>query len=163
MTCHSNHRISHPSDAMLGTGSESVCTNCHTSGDGGYQAAGTMQQHLAGLGTALQRSDHLLARAESSGMEVGEAKLQQDQGRDWLTKARVTVHTFDSSRVDKDIDSGLAITAKTYRAGQGALHERDYRRIGLGMSLVTIVLVVVGLGLYIREIEKNGKPNDTIS
>ena len=39
VTCHSNHRVIHPSDDMLGTGPASVCTNCHTSGDAGYQAA----------------------------------------------------------------------------------------------------------------------------
>jgi hypothetical protein len=89
-------------------------------------------------------------------MEVSQAHLEQDQARDALTKARVSVHTFADKQVRADVDSGLKITAKTYGEGVAALRERDYRRTGLGMSLVTIVLVVVALRFYIREIE-NGK------
>ena len=31
--------------------------------------------------------------------------------------------------------------------------ERDYRRVGLGMSLVAIALVLVGFRLYLKQIE----------
>ncbi|HKT70893.1 MAG TPA: cytochrome c3 family protein [Terriglobales bacterium] len=157
VTCHSNHAIAQPSDAMLGTSAQSVCTNCHTQGDAGYKAAGDMQQQIGGLETSIVRSDRILGAAESSGMEVSQARLELDQARDALTKARVSVHTFAATPVHADVDSGLKITAKTYGEGQAALRERDYRRTGLGMSLVAIVFVVVALRLYIREIEKNGK------
>jgi len=156
VTCHSNHGISQPSDAMLGTSAKSVCTNCHTQGDAGYQAAGDMQQQIHGLETSITRSDVILSRAESSGMEVSQARLELDQARDALTKARVSVHTFAGKPVLTDVDSGLKITAKTYSQGQAALRERDYRRTGLGMALVAIVFVMVALRLYTKEIEKNG-------
>ena len=157
VTCHSNHGISKPGDTMLGTGAQSVCTNCHTQGDAGYRAAGDMQQQILGLETSITRSDHVLSKAESSGMEVSQARLELDQARDALTKARVSVHTFAATPVHADVESGLKITAKTYGEGQASLRERDYRRTGLGMSLVAIVLVVVALRLYIKEIEKNGR------
>ena len=156
VTCHSNHGISQPSDAMLGTSAKSACTNCHTQGDAGYQAAGDMQQQIHGLETSITRSDVILSRAESSGMEVSQARLELDQARDALTKARVSVHTFAGKPVLTDVDSGLKITAKTYSQGQAALRERDYRRTGLGMALVAIVFVMVALRLYTKEIEKNG-------
>jgi predicted CXXCH cytochrome family protein len=157
VTCHSNHGIAQPNDAMLGTSAQSVCTNCHTKDDTGYQVAGQMQQEISELETSIARSDHILTQSESSGMEVSQARLELDQARDALTKARVSVHTFAATPVRADVDSGLKITAKTYGEGQAALRERDYRRTGLGMSLVAIVFVVVALRLYIREIEKNGK------
>jgi predicted CXXCH cytochrome family protein len=157
VTCHSNHGISKPSDAMLGTGAKSVCTSCHTQGDAGYKVAGQMQQQVSGLEASIARSDHILGQAESSGMEVSQPRLELDQARDSLTKARVSVHTFAGTPVRSDVDSGLKTTAKTYSEGQAALRERDYRRTGLGMSLVAIVFVVVALRLYIKEIEKNGK------
>jgi hypothetical protein len=115
-----------------------------------------MQQQVSGLEASITRSDRVLGRAESSGMEVSQARLELDQARDALTKARVSVHTFAATPVRADVDSGMKITAKTYGEGQAALRERDYRRTGLGMSLVAIVFVVVALRLYIREIEKNG-------
>src|SRR6202162_1695779 len=73
VTCHSNHRITHPSDALLGTGTGSVCTNCHTSGDVGYQVADQFQQQIVHFETAVKNSDEILNRAESDGMEVSQA------------------------------------------------------------------------------------------
>jgi len=157
VTCHSNHRIAHPSDAMLGTGTQSVCTNCHTSGDAGYDAADKFHAQLAQLDTAVKTSDELLGRAESDGMEVSQPRLEQDQARDSLTKARVTIHSFNVARVDQDIQAGLKIAGKTHQEGEAALRERDYRRKGLAWSVVAIVLVLIGLRLYIRQIESGGK------
>jgi predicted CXXCH cytochrome family protein len=153
VTCHSNHRIERPTDAMIGISKEAVCLNCHSSGDPGYEGADKMHQSLQTLVTAVARSDEVLGRAERSGMEISQAKLEQAQARDALTKARVTIHSFDPKRVEADILEGLKVTEKTRQAGVAALEERDYRRIGLGVSLLTIVAVLIGLRLYIRKIE----------
>jgi len=153
VTCHSNHRIAHPTDALLGTGPQSVCTNCHTSGDAGYEVADQFQQQIAHFETAVRNSDEILNRAESDGMEVSQPRLEQDQARDALTKARVTVHSFNMVRVQEDILTGLKITDKTYQEGKAALGERDYRRKGLGISVFSIVVVLIGIRLYIRHIE----------
>jgi Cytochrome c3 len=153
VTCHSNHRITHPTEAMLGTGSQSVCTNCHTDGDAGYQAARQIAQHLRGLDASVKNAGEVLTRAELAGMEVSDAFLEQGQARDSLTKARVVIHSFDPLRVQEDVEAGLKITAKTYAAGAAALAERDYRRKGLAYSLLAIIAVVIGLRLYIRQIE----------
>lgn len=153
VVCHSNHGVRHPSDAMLGTGPQSVCTDCHTAGDAGYEAANEMQQELSHLQAAINDSDKLLAHAESSGMEVSQARLEQDQARDSLTKARVTVHAFQVRRLAEDAQAGFKIAAQTQLQGKAALSERDYRRRGLALSLLTILIVLVGLRLYIRQIE----------
>jgi hypothetical protein len=55
--------------------------------------------------------------------------------------------------VDQDIEVGLTITAKNLQSGQKAMAERNYRRVGLGVSLVAIGVMVVGLHLYIKKIE----------
>ena len=157
VVCHSNHRVLHPTDAMLGTGAQSVCTNCHTAGDAGYQVAGQMQEQLAGLDAAIQRADQLLARAESSGMEVSQARLEQDQARDGLTKARVSIHTSQVDRVGQDVQAGLRVASKTYQEGKDALAERNYRRVGLGFSVLAILIVLLGLRLLIKRIER--RPN----
>jgi hypothetical protein len=154
VTCHSNHRVIHPTDEMLGTAAGSVCTNCHTSGDAGYQAASQFHEQLAKLDASVRSSDAILNRAESAGMEVSQARLEQDQARDSLTKARVSIHSFNDAQVMQDVAAGLKISEKTYQEGKNALAERDYRRKGLGVSLLLIVIVVIGLGLYIRKIER---------
>ena len=38
---------------------------------------------------------------------------------------------------------GLQIAQKDLQAGEAALKERDYRRMGLGVSLLAIVLAIV--------------------
>jgi Cytochrome c3 len=151
VTCHSNHRITHPTDDMLGSGA--VCTNCHTSGDAGYEAASQIHDQLVKLDRSVKSAETILNRAESAGMEVSQARLDQNQASDSLTKARVSIHSFNDARVAQDIETGLKIAEKTYQEGKSALAERDYRRKGLGVSLVLIMVVVIGLGLYIRKIE----------
>ena len=153
VVCHSNHGITHPTDAKLGTGPEAVCTQCHTPGDACDQARAELLTDLGRLDQAIKRTDQVLAVAESSGMEVSEARLAQSQARDSLTKARVTIHSFRKDLVSQDIEAGLTITAKNLQSGQKAMAERNYRRVGLGMSLVAIGVILVGLHLYIKKIE----------
>ena len=86
-------------------------------------------------------------------MEVSEARLGQDQARDSLTKARVTIHSFRTDLVDQDIQAGLKIAAKNLQAGKEAMVERNYRRFGFGISLIAIGIVLAGLRLYIKKIE----------
>jgi hypothetical protein len=55
--------------------------------------------------------------------------------------------------VDQDIQSGLKIAAKDLQAGNEAMVERNHRRLGLGISLIAIGIVLAGLRLYIKKIE----------
>ena len=112
-----------------------------------------MLSSLTHLDNAIKDADHVLGIAESSGMEVSAARLEEDQARDALTKARVTIHSFRKELVDRDIQEGLEIAAKNLQAGNSALTDRDYRRRGLGLALVFIFITVLGLFLYIRQIE----------
>jgi predicted CXXCH cytochrome family protein len=153
VVCHGNHGIRHPTDAMLGTGPDAVCMRCHTPGDACDQARAGLLSSLSRLDAAIKSTNQVLAVAESSGMEVGEARMGQDQARDALTKARVTIHSFRADLVDQDIQAGLKVAAKDLQAGKQAMVERNYRRIGLGFSLIAIALVLVGLRLYIKQIE----------
>jgi len=156
VTCHSNHRIHHPTDAMLGTGPQSVCTNCHAEGDAGFKVAATTQEKLIGLDTAIERADELLDRAERSGMDVSQAKLSQTQARDALTKARVTIHSVTVDRIMQDVQTGTKLAEQNLAAGNQALADRDFRRLGLGISVIVILLTIAGLWLYIRELEGRG-------
>jgi hypothetical protein len=153
VVCHGNHGISHPTDAKLGSGPQAVCMQCHTPGDACDQARAEMLSGLTHLDEAINNADKVLSVAESSGMEVSQARLDEDQARDALTKARVTIHSFKTELVDQDIKEGLKIAAKNLQAGHAALAERDYRRRGLGFALTFILLTVLGLFLYIRQLE----------
>lgn len=157
MTCHSNHKIVHPTDEMLGASDKAICVTCHDANTPPLNTAIAMRTQIDTLRSAIARSDEILTRADRSGMEVSEAKLQQSQASDSLMKARVDVHSFTASVVNEEVKTGLKTAAATYDAGQKALAERNYRRKGLGISVILIVFVVAGLWMYIREIERNGR------
>lgn len=154
VTCHSNHKIAHPSDAMVGNGPQSVCTNCHTGDDAGMKVALAMQSDLHGLREQIERADELLEDAERSGMEVSQAKIAQTQARAALTKARVSIHAFNSAAVKADVQAGRKLAEENLHAGEQAMAERDYRRRGLGVAVVLILLTIGALWMYIREIER---------
>jgi len=153
VVCHGNHGIAHPTDAELGTGPDAICVRCHTPEDKGDQARAVLQANLIRLDQAIKSADQLLGLAERSGMEVSEARLSQDQARDSLTKARVTIHAFRTDLVDQDIQVGLKIAAKNLQAGKEAMVERNRRRAGLVVSLMAIGMVLTGLRMYIKKIE----------
>src|SRR5581483_4934391 len=153
VTCHSNHGILHPTDEFIGTGDKAVCTQCHTSGDQGHAVASSMKEQLGELSAAIANAEQILDKAERSGMEVSQAKLDLTQARDSLTKARVTIHSFNPAHLQAEIKPGLEAAAKDYQAGQKALADRNYRRVGLAISLLAIGLAVAGLKLYINQIE----------
>jgi predicted CXXCH cytochrome family protein len=151
--CHSNHEIVRPTDAWLGSAPPSVCITCHASGDKGYTAARAMSADLSKLGDSIGRAERVLDVAERAGMEVSSPKVQLTDANDALVKARVNVHTFDETAVRKLTDAGVEIAGTTYQAGVAALRERDYRRKGLGIALIAIVLAICGLYLKIRQME----------
>jgi predicted CXXCH cytochrome family protein len=154
VVCHSNHGIHQPSDVMLGTGPSGVCMNCHVRGDRCDRDRGAILVDLTQLDHAIANADQALHLAESSGMEVSAALLTQDQARDALTKARVTIHTFQPALVDADTQTGMKIADADLKVGQDAMVERNRRRVGLAISLIAIGMVLAGLWLCIRKIEQ---------
>jgi hypothetical protein len=154
VVCHSNHAIHMPTDAMLGTGPTGVCMKCHAPGDKCDKERAAILANLTQLDASIKDADQSLRLAESSGMEVSEARLSQDQAQDSLTKARVTIHTFQTALVDADIQAGTKIAAANLKAGQDAMVERNHRRIGLGICLLAIAFMLLGLWLYIKKLER---------
>jgi hypothetical protein len=160
VVCHGNHEIRQPGVHML-AGPNAVCSQCHDATSAGGIAAAEMGRQITSLEKALERSDAILTSAQQSGMEVSEALLRQREGRENLVKAAVAVHAFQTAAVHKPVEEGLAIAAETYKAGTSALEEKRFRRLGLGVSLIAIVLTMLGLWLAIRTIEgRTRKPSE---
>ena len=127
--------------------------SCHKPDDHCDRARAAIQSNLMQLDKSIKDADQALHLAESSGMEVSEARLNQDQARDALTKARVTIHSFQTVLVNQDIQAGMKIADANLKAGKDAMIERNHRRIGLGVCLIAIAIMLVGLWLYIKKLE----------
>ena len=147
--CHGNHAIAHPSSSML-AGADAVCAKCHDAGSKGGAEAARMAGVIGKLSAALERADGVLEQASRAGMEVSEAQLKHLEGREALLKARVAVHAFRAAAVETAAGAGMTVAAETLRAGEEALKERDRRRVGLALSLITILVTMAGLRAAIR-------------
>jgi predicted CXXCH cytochrome family protein len=155
IVCHSNHGIHQPSTAML-VGANAVCSQCHDASTPGANAAAKMAGWIDALGASLQRSEEVLGTAERYGMEVSEAQARLADGREDLVKARLAMHSFQPEEMHQPIEAGMSIAEETSRAGQAALKEKDFRRLGLAISALFIAITVVAIWLSIRRVEANG-------
>jgi predicted CXXCH cytochrome family protein len=157
-TCHGNHEVERTSDAMLGLGGQAVCIGCHDAASAGGRKAEEMRAVIDGLRQAVAEAEALLRRAEQAGMEVSLPLFDLKGGTEALIKARAAVHTFTLAAVKQEADAGLAIAAAARQKGERALADLQFRRKGLAASLVIIGLVLAGLVLKIREVERRSRP-----
>jgi hypothetical protein len=153
-TCHQNHEIHPASDRMLGTSSPAVCATCHDLASAGGKTAAEMRTLIDELRTAHERAVAILQRADESGMEVSQAQFDLNGANTELVQARLAIHTFDTRAVRTPVEHGLSIARAAYERGVRALQELRFRRNGLTVSLVVIVLVIAGLVLKIRQTER---------
>jgi predicted CXXCH cytochrome family protein len=157
--CHSQHDIKPPSDAMLGTGKESVCLQCHEEkDDAGFIAMQKWEAGFKGLVTKLSDATDVLEKAERAGMEVSEPEFRLAEARDHLTQARVIIHGFEAGKVLEVLGAGEVVAVAARGDGEMALKEIDYRRRGLYFSLGAIALLAAGLWLKIRELDRRLPP-----
>ena len=154
LTCHGNHAVKRTSDAMIGTGKESICTTCHDGSDNGGKTAGQISAALGALDKSLGEAGAMLDSAEQKGMEVGEARVTLSTAHEKLIKARVDLHTMSSARVEEITKTGEKLAQQANQDGLQALAEYAFRRKGLALSLVAIAFVVICLWLLIRNLEK---------
>jgi predicted CXXCH cytochrome family protein len=152
--CHGNHLIKPPTDEMLGTGQAAVCISCHEPGSPGYQTAQEMRAHLERLKTAMAGAEATVKDAERLGMDVSEAAYELREAFTQLTQARTYVHSFSASTMAPIAQEGERHAQAAQAQGQRAIQEHRFRRHGLWLTLLIIGLLVLGLWLKLRDLER---------
>lgn len=153
--CHGNHAVLKPDDTMLGANAGAVCASCHSGADDkGAQTATAIRAGLEQLKGRLGRSAALVAEIRNAGMDVSQQELAMAEARTRLTLARTEMHATDVALVTPVLAEGTALIDGVDAAGARALGELRFRRRGLAISLVAILLVVMGLALKIRQIDR---------
>jgi hypothetical protein len=156
--CHSNHAILQPSDEMLGTGGHAICATCHTAGDKndkGTAGAERMRADIDRLKSGIERSSALIAHVRNAGIEVSDQELALREASTKLTLARTEMHAFVPEQIDPIVADGEKIVTAAERAGQDGVAELQYRRRGLALSLGAILIVVIGLALKVRSLDRS--------
>jgi hypothetical protein len=153
-TCHDNHAIKPAGVEMVGLGKSAVCAGCHAGEDRGGKAALGMREALDALRADQARAAEALERAEHAGMEVSQARFDLAGATEALVKARVAVHAASLQAVTKETEAGRAITTKAYARALRALDELRFRRQGLAVSLVFILMLIAALVLKIRQLDR---------
>ncbi len=153
-TCHGNHDIQHPTDEMLGVGDKSICIDCHEDDSKGYVTALAMRQQIEILKERIFLADSLVSKAERAGMQVSDAKFQLNDADDALIKARTIIHSLSTARMKEVTEAGLTLTEEATQTGWAALAELQFRRKGLAISLVVILILAAGLYFKIKEIDR---------
>jgi hypothetical protein len=89
---------------------------------------------------------------------VSQAQFDLEEVTNALVQARTATHTFSVDSVQVRVDAGLALTARGHERAEQALREHLFRRQGLAVSVVLILMVIAGIALLIRDIERRNPP-----
>lgn len=159
--CHGNHLIRKPTDEMLGTGPGAVCVQCHEPGSAGYASAQQMRETIEQVKRQVASAQTIVTQAAQLGMDVGDAEYELHEADAQLTQARTYVHSFSPEAMRSIADAGIEHARTAQGRGEEAVHEFHFRREGLWVTLTIIGLLVLGLLLLLREIERRDDADAT--
>lgn len=162
-TCHGNHEIHRPGDEDLGRVSEEVCAECHDPGTPEAAVFPAMRAMIDSLLVGRERAEAALERAEDVGMEVSQAQFELQEATNALTQARTAIHAMRLATVRTEIEGGLEIVRSSLERAEESLWEHRYRRIGLAVSAAFVVLLIIGIALKVRQIERRQRRRDAAS
>lgn len=135
------------------------CERCHASSEvigedaAGLTMAAEMLDRMRELTTRTAEAERVLLAARRGGVETRDALVQIDQAVDARIGLDVLLHSFSVEGEFSDAyEEGIARADEAMVAGLAALDELAARRNGLALSLLVILVVLVALGLKIREL-----------
>jgi predicted CXXCH cytochrome family protein len=155
--CHGNHRISPPSDDLLAGGKQDVCIQCHDAGTEPHQTGLKIKKQIDDFVAASEAAGTLLAGAERKGVEVGEAKFKLQDATTSLVVVRDLTHGLSLPEIEANLSDGAKVLAEVKVRGEAALREAKFRRSGLIIATVFILLLAAALYLKIRDLKSSPK------
>ena len=157
--CHGSHKILPPSDAMLAGGREDVCLQCHDADTEPHQTGLKIKGLIDSYGASSKAVEALLLRAERKGVDVAEAKYRLQDASTALVLARNLIHGMSQEEIEAALSQGDKILTELKASGEAALREARFRRTGLVVATLFIVLLAIALYLKIRDLVKPAKPS----
>ncbi len=137
------------------------CSDCHgrkpalTDTPVGYDTGAAFLTGMREVTGLTAQAERTLLAAQRGGVEVGDASLAVDHAVDAQIQLEVLVHTFSDAKdgqFEVKRKEGVEQARTALKKAEDALHQLGFRRRGLVVTLVVILLVLVGLGLKIRQL-----------
>lgn len=140
------------------------CASCHAGPDFlgedavGLQVSAEMLAGMSELTLHTAQAERTLLRARRGGVETRDVLAEIDQAVNAQIELEVLLHTFstdpDGAFVAKQSE-GMDSATAALQGAREALEELAFRRRGLAVALVIIVLLLVGLALKIRQLSRH--------
>jgi len=136
------------------------CADCHSASPStgepvGLRTAESLLSEMAKLTARTASAERVVLAAKRGGVETRDAAAAIDQAVDAQIELEALVHSFsaaeDGAFASKQRE-GLEQAGIAYQKGHEALAELAYRRRGLAVFLVLVVLALVALALQIRSL-----------
>lgn len=153
--CHGNHKVLRPSDEMLAGGQADACSQCHGDGTAPYEAGLKMKKEIDGFVANLNEARGLLDQAENQGVEVSEARFRLQEASTALIEVRNITHRLSIPEIEEKLGEGGKVLEEVRNLGQAALKEAQFRKTGLIIATVFILLLALALYLKVRQNRKD--------
>jgi hypothetical protein len=152
--CHSNHAILHPRDGWIGVGDKQVCGECHSAGDAGATTAAEISRAISDAVTAEAAATRRVEAIQRAGMLMDDALVRLQDSHQNIVLARNAVHTVTAAKVAKPAGEALKAAEAADQLAAKAEDDLHFRRTGLFVSLVVILVAIVALALKLRSMER---------
>jgi hypothetical protein len=153
-SCHGNHAIVHPDSSWVGLGEGEVCGDCHVEGTRPAEVAAALRAALDDANAAHGVARRRVSAARNRGMLMTEADVLLLEANDDLLHARTLVHAVDPSRVEPHTRAAALASSKALAAAGEAFEEIRYRRMGLLIAVLAILVAIAALLLQIRRFDR---------
>jgi predicted CXXCH cytochrome family protein len=155
--CHGNHAIAKTDDSMLSEASNPLCYECHAEhapdNPECTRIAGYFHTSITTLADSSMKLGELVHVLAEKGLDVDPLSATLQELGDYLRQARSHIHTFEESEFDDVATLGREAVERGWQLVDAAEAEYRFRRNGLFVSLVFMVLLAVAIYLKIRQIE----------
>jgi hypothetical protein len=156
--CHGEHAIKETDDAMLGSGPDSVCADCHatyaTDNPNCSQTADYFHEQLTQLSNDHVRAETLTEKIAHKGLDIEPLETQLRDLTDGMREARSVIHGFDRARFDETTLPSRAAVARIDELVAEADAEFAWRSKGLFLSLALIAALVILIRIKLAQIER---------
>ena len=154
VTCHRNHDVQQPTDALFVDAEPQHCGACHDAASRPGQVAQSLYAALTGGAQAYDTAEGAIQLAQQAGMLVSPLEAQLRAANTNLITARAVQHTLAVAAVSAQTDNARATADKVKAAADAQVAESIFRRQAMVIAVAAIGLAILPLYLIKRELDR---------